>query len=54
MKPFGQDDRDGMYLGDTKSIDIHIILKYWELAKKFCLYVDGVLRVLYMSLLWKY
>ena len=37
------------YLGDTKSIDIHIILKYWEFAKKFCLYVDGVLRVLYVS-----
>ena len=43
-----------IYLGHTKSIDIHIILKYRELGKQFCLYVDGVLRVLYMSLLWKY
>ena len=42
------------YLGHTKSIDIDIILKSRELAKQFCLYVDGVLRVFYMSLLWKY
>ena len=30
---------DLKYLEHVKSIDIHIMLKYRELAKKFCLYV---------------